>query len=147
MHFNDVHPEIWERTFKTTQERMICGDKCDDLHCLSNWHKSMLLEFLVSNKNMFLKLLLRKAINVLSSFSLVNEQTNGTLNMHPLAHAWARDRPAPKNQIQAWTRSAIVLSFATGCHGSQYFLQTAETACGFLHTRFSERCLEYSSTS
>ena len=54
--------------------------------------------------------LFRESVNILTSFSLVTvEESNGYISMHPLVHAWARDRMTEAEQKQAWIRTTLLI--------------------------------------
>ena len=55
----------------------------------------------------------REAITLLSSFSLISiDEVNNRLSMHPLVHAWARDRMDPIEQTKNWTVAASTLAIS-----------------------------------
>jgi tetratricopeptide (TPR) repeat protein len=58
---------------------------------------------------------LKKASAILASLSLVTrhhfEEDDG-ISMHPLAHAWARDRLGPMQQKQTWVSTACLFALA-----------------------------------
>lgn len=56
---------------------------------------------------------LRKARDILRSYSLINVSQNGTISMHPLAHSWARERLNSKAQEAAWASASSIIAFAT----------------------------------
>ncbi|OCL03456.1 TPR-like protein, partial [Glonium stellatum] len=57
---------------------------------------------------------LRQGCNLLASLSIITiNQTNRTISMHPLAHAWAKDRMDQRTKDGAWASAAAILSLAT----------------------------------
>lgn len=57
--------------------------------------------------------LTRKAISLLSSFSLItSSRTGGSISMHPLVHAWAKYRMSEDEQKRCWLRAASTLSLS-----------------------------------
>jgi tetratricopeptide (TPR) repeat protein len=53
---------------------------------------------------------LRKAISILSSFSLINRDKNGLVSMHPLVHRWARDRLGRSDEERKWTLTVSTIA-------------------------------------
>ena len=45
----------------------------------------------------------RKALSILSSFSLISRDRKGLVSIHPLVHAWARDRLSCSDEEVIWT--------------------------------------------
>jgi len=59
--------------------------------------------------------LIREAINVLSSFSLLTVTRSGdciSMQSHPLVHAWARDRMDETEQKRCWLKAASTLAMS-----------------------------------
>jgi hypothetical protein len=54
--------------------------------------------------------LIREAIALLSSFSLVKREANGLMSIHPLVHAWGRDRMEKEEQVDCWKKANYALS-------------------------------------
>ena len=54
----------------------------------------------------------RKALSLLSSFSLISRDKDDLISIHPLVHAWARDRLSCSEQERFWrvTTSTIAIS-------------------------------------
>jgi tetratricopeptide (TPR) repeat protein len=53
---------------------------------------------------------LRKALSILSSFSLINRDKNGLMSMHPLVHGWARDRLSRSDEEWKWTLTVSTIA-------------------------------------
>ncbi|RFU27703.1 hypothetical protein B7463_g8648, partial [Scytalidium lignicola] len=97
------------------------------IDCLSRWHVDHLKGILHENEDTgTLDLVrLRKARRVLVSFSLVtiNAKTKD-MSMHPLVHAWARDRLSHESQLVGWATAASFLSLSAGdLHNQEIFNQ------------------------
>ena len=64
------------------------------------------------------RLRFHRAVGALESFSLIiSTDMDGTLRLflHPLVHAWAKERQSPAVQIEAWQATATIL--ACSCEG------------------------------
>jgi len=59
--------------------------------------------------------LTRKAISLLSSFSLItSSRTGDCMSMHPLVHVWAKDKMSEDEQKRCWIKAASTLAMSTG---------------------------------
>ena len=90
------------------------------VHPLSPHHSTRLPEYLqqTSAKDTD-RLRFRQAVRVLESFSLVTlTEIDGSLSLslHPLVHAWAKERQTLTTQIRAWQSTATIL--ALSCEGA-----------------------------
>ncbi|KAI4122619.1 MAG: hypothetical protein LQ338_005713 [Usnochroma carphineum] len=78
---------------------------------------------------------LRAAVSVLQSFSLVHRDQNHLISIHPLVHAWARDRLIASDEDLIWTQatSTIALSvpwtFQTADYRFRRYLVPQVDAC------------------
>ncbi|KAH7380186.1 hypothetical protein BKA66DRAFT_420258 [Pyrenochaeta sp. MPI-SDFR-AT-0127] len=82
---------------------------------LRSWHVSKLPEFIDVQMEDWDNYRLNKASALLVSLSLVTRHSLGRiggLSMHPLAHAWAKDRLQPEQQCQAWVTAGCVLALS-----------------------------------
>ena len=82
----------------------------DNLYPPTTWHVSHLLPLIQVDTDEWDSFRLIEAIRMLKALSLVStDDYNGVLSvsMHPLIHAWARDRQSMKEQHNSW--------IATGC--------------------------------
>jgi tetratricopeptide (TPR) repeat protein len=103
--------KAWTKAIATTKE-----DPKDEIWLLSLWHVNHMRRILrqSSDSPKELDLLsLRKARGALQSFSLITiHQDTGDISMHPLVHAWAKDRLAADAQNIAWATAASILSLS-----------------------------------
>ncbi|KAH8657048.1 hypothetical protein BGZ60DRAFT_416641 [Tricladium varicosporioides] len=58
-------------------------------------------------------ILMASAVGLLISFSLINRDEDGRINIHPLVHEWCRERAKSEERIKAWKTTAITLSMMT----------------------------------
>ena len=145
LHFEGVPEEMFTKAW--TYSRILPGEGDDDdddndgedLWHLSKWHVSYLPTFMrqLSSKDLDI-ISLRQAISVLCSFSIITVHAEtGDISMHPLAHAWARDRLNPADRTSAWaTTSAILALSMEGLHHYHEFwrkLQAHVEFCLDLH--------------
>ncbi|KAH7401028.1 P-loop containing nucleoside triphosphate hydrolase protein [Phaeosphaeria sp. MPI-PUGE-AT-0046c] len=90
-------------------------DKMDGTYALEQWHVSQLPEFIDSQANEWDDYRLNKACALLTSLSLVTRHRSNNLDglsMHPLAHAWAKDRLEDKQQQAAWMCAGCLLAMS-----------------------------------
>ncbi|KAH7066288.1 hypothetical protein BKA63DRAFT_524118 [Paraphoma chrysanthemicola] len=89
----------------------------NDLATLNLWHVSQLPAFIETQADEWDDFRLKKASALLASLSLVTRHRHDeldSLSMHPLAHAWARDRLQKQQQEQAWLSAGCVLALSRG---------------------------------
>jgi tetratricopeptide (TPR) repeat protein len=85
---------------------------------LGRWHVTQLPEFANTEADEWDDYRLKNASKRLVSLSLVTRHALGDgggyggLSMHPLAHAWARDRLKQEHQQQAWIMAGCVLALS-----------------------------------
>lgn len=97
------------RMFRSSQEKHGIG-------YLWVWHSNRLRKLLhhqeVSMKE-FDSFSFVKARNALQAFSLItfNPESEG-ISMHPLVHAWAKDRLRPEEVYEAWSTASSILSLS-----------------------------------
>ena len=91
------------------------GDMKDEMGALGPSHVSHLPEFVDGQADEWDNYRLNKACALLVSLSLVTRQRSDDLDrlsMHPLAHAWAKDRLGNKQQQAAWVRVGCLLALS-----------------------------------
>ncbi|KAL3420952.1 Kinesin light chain 5 [Phlyctema vagabunda] len=122
---NGVSEEIFTRAWKYPHQ--IVEPAEDEIEFLSTWHmarRPKLLRAQDTTKELDLRGW-RAAREVLHSFSLVTltQDANGVcrISMHPLTHAWARDRLEAGAAAQAWAASATVLALSVHSSGWEDF--------------------------
>ena len=84
--------------------------------CLTAWHVSHLPSLVMSKTDSWDSFRLIEAIHLLKLFSLVSTDTSDgymSVSMHPLVHAWARDRQTTDQQHTSWLKTGclVALSF------------------------------------
>jgi tetratricopeptide (TPR) repeat protein len=52
----------------------------------------------------------RKALSILSSFSLINRDKNGLVSIHPLVHTWTRDRLGHSEEEGIWISAVSTIA-------------------------------------
>jgi tetratricopeptide (TPR) repeat protein len=93
------------------------GTETDEMDALTPWHVSQLPQFIDGEADEWDDYRLHKASALLVSLSLVTrhrfDELDG-LSMHPLAHAWARDRLGKEQQEASWVRAGCLLALSRG---------------------------------
>jgi tetratricopeptide (TPR) repeat protein len=107
-----VFAEAWARA----KERLKAeGTVMGDTYALGRRHASQLPEFIDGQANEWDDYRLNKASTLLTSLSLVTrhrlDDFDG-LSMHPLAHAWAKDRLGKEQQQAVWVRVGCLLALS-----------------------------------
>ncbi|KAG4431351.1 hypothetical protein IFR05_013165 [Cadophora sp. M221] len=113
--FNVLPLQIFEEAWKGCKEILQDSDKARTIDEFSQDHVSQLPNFVVPNEDEWDPFRLIEAVSLLASLSLVtrHDLNNGKgLSMHPLTHAWAKDRQYSKCQGVAWIAAGCVLGFS-----------------------------------
>ncbi|MDI1493452.1 MAG: hypothetical protein OHK93_005242 [Ramalina farinacea] len=90
------------------------GDADDTLN-MRAWHTSRLLLLMEVGDRQWDPYRLIEAVDLLKSFSLVSTDTHSgflSVSMHPLVHAWARDRQDSKEQNTSWITSGCIIAMS-----------------------------------
>jgi tetratricopeptide (TPR) repeat protein len=83
---------------------------------LNEWHVARLPSFIGSDNRQWDHYQLNEAIYLLNSLSLITivEQDGARgISMHPLAHAWAKDRKKTETRGQSWREAGSLLTLST----------------------------------
>jgi hypothetical protein len=91
------------------------NDEMDEMFALRKWHVSQLPDFIDGQADEWEDYRLNKASALLVSLSLVMRHCSDGLDglsMHPLAHAWARDRLGKQQQEASWVRVGCLLALS-----------------------------------
>jgi tetratricopeptide (TPR) repeat protein len=91
------------------------NDEMDEMFALRKWHVSQLPDFIDGQADEWEDYRLNKASALLVSLSLVTRHRSDGLDglsMHPLAHAWARDRLGKEQQEVSWVRVGCLLGLS-----------------------------------
>ncbi|KAJ5022565.1 acyl transferase/acyl hydrolase/lysophospholipase [Bipolaris maydis] len=87
----------------------------NEIDALRLWHTSQLPEFIDRQADEWDDYRLNRASALLASLSLVTRHRSDDLDglsMHPLAHAWAKDRLDQKQQQGAWVGAGCILALS-----------------------------------
>ena len=88
----------------------------DDLLRLTPWHVSHLPPPMQADADVWDSFRLIEAVSLLQAFSLVSTDTYDnylSVAMHPLIHAWARDRQDASQQHQAWLTAGCLIAISS----------------------------------
>jgi tetratricopeptide (TPR) repeat protein len=106
--------------FSRRESKQSRGWKMYEMDYLNEQHKCRLPELINHRGDKWDDYRLNKASVLLASLSLVTRHRSGPfegLSMHPLAHAWAKDRLDINQQQQTWISSASVFAFSRKVSG------------------------------
>jgi tetratricopeptide (TPR) repeat protein len=121
LHFDRVPELMFIQAWNYAQEIPTHGEEqpSQNISTLSHWHSSRLPGFMRHSPSGELDVLsLRLTADVLTSFSIITINKSHDISMHPLAHAWAKDRLKKPCQKAAWTRTASTLALSIERNGS-----------------------------
>lgn len=104
----------WEGAQKVSPN-LTDNDEDYEVELLTPWHVSQLPSLLGVNKVLWDSFQLMEALQLLKAFALVsieafNESTS--VSMHPLVHAWARDRQSDDEQHKSWLSMGCIVASA-----------------------------------
>ncbi|KAL9610453.1 MAG: hypothetical protein Q9167_004851 [Letrouitia subvulpina] len=122
---NGISEEIFQRASKYALELKDSELSSDDeqVWCLSNRHVTRLPECVQQGwSRPPYRLRWRKALQILHSLSIITiTEGNGpiTISLHPLVHAWAKERQDSQTRSRAWQSAAATL--ALSCEGYYAF--------------------------
>jgi tetratricopeptide (TPR) repeat protein len=108
--------QIFEEAWKGCREISQASDDDRGIDEFSRDHVLQLPKFMVPDEDKWDHFRLTEASSLLASLSLATRQDlNGCvgLSMHPLTHAWAKDRQDSKRQGVAWIATGCVLGFSS----------------------------------
>ena len=120
MHFSDFPEEAFEEAWKNSKDETLIFPhlrRSDEkmIYKLGQWHRSNLPAFMrqtLYNKDLDM-ISLRKARAKLASLSLINIDTaTGMTRIHPVTHAWSRDRLVDPGSADAWLNALAMLSLS-----------------------------------
>ncbi|KAG9239961.1 P-loop containing nucleoside triphosphate hydrolase protein, partial [Calycina marina] len=107
-----IFEEAWKGCQNVLRNNSVRARGIDEF---SLYHVSQLPSFIVLEKDEWNSFRLIEAISLLASLSLViRHDLDGDLglSMHPLTHAWAKDRQDSERQGVAWVVAGCVLGFS-----------------------------------
>ena len=122
MHFSDFPEEVFVETWKNSNNSEVVESHQrrsveKDIRMLDPWHRSNLPNFMrqkLDGDELDI-ISLRKARNQLESLSLINvDKSNFMTRLHPVTHAWSRDRLKCSKCEAAWLNALAVLSLSLG---------------------------------
>jgi hypothetical protein len=106
------------RVLKTVPAETDGTEELHTIYWIRPWHVAHLPEFVNTKADEWDDYRLKNARKRLLSLSLVTRHAlgdgggDGGLSMHPLAHAWAKDRLEKEQQQQAWIMAGCVLALS-----------------------------------
>lgn len=126
MHFSDFPEEAFQEAWKNSKDKEVVTSHLrpgnEKIYNLGPWHTSNLPAFMRQNLhgNELDIISLRTARAKLASLSLINiDAPNGITRIHPVTHAWSRDRLEDPESAGTWLSALALLSllFTEHHHG------------------------------
>ncbi|KAH9206731.1 hypothetical protein DL95DRAFT_315055, partial [Leptodontidium sp. 2 PMI_412] len=106
---------IFEEGWKGSKKITEANDEARAIDEFSQDHVSQLPSFIVPEEDEWDPFSLIKAFSLLASLSLVTRHdwdNDKGVSMHPLTHAWAKDRQDSKCQGVAWITTGCILGLS-----------------------------------
>lgn len=113
LHFSLLPTQIFEEAWR--RSRFILqtdGSDTRDIDVAGLWHVSRLPKFVNVDSEEWETFRLMEAASLLTSLSLVTKDGSFGLSMHPLAHAWAKDRQESGKCKQSWINAGCIIALA-----------------------------------
>ncbi|USP74753.1 hypothetical protein yc1106_02027 [Curvularia clavata] len=110
----NVFLDAWRGARDIIEANSYQNNEIDDL---GQWHVYQLPKFIDSQANEWDNYRLNRASDLLASLSLVTRHRSDDLDgfsMHPLAHAWAKDRLGQEQQQTAWIGAGCIIALSQG---------------------------------
>jgi hypothetical protein len=107
--------QIFEDAWHGSRHALDADDAESSIDRLSRWHVLQLPSFMVADSDEWDSYRLIEATSILTSLSLITRHSSAGifgLSMHPVAHAWARDRLGSNQQNQAWISTGRILALS-----------------------------------
>ncbi|EON65752.1 hypothetical protein W97_04991 [Coniosporium apollinis CBS 100218] len=116
LHSSILPLEIFQDAWEGSRRILLANHtNTSELGNLRQWHISQLPDFMVIEGSEWDAYRLVEASSLLVSLSLITRHdSDGVpgLSMHPLTHAWAKDRQELNQQGQAWIAAASILTLS-----------------------------------
>ncbi len=120
MHFSDFPESAFEEAWKNSKNKNLVKSNLSlsdekKIYLLEPWHRSNLPTFMRQTlyNNELDMISLRKARDQLASLSLINiDPFKGITRIHPVTHAWSRDRLKDPGSAGAWFNALALLSLS-----------------------------------
>ncbi|KFY02433.1 hypothetical protein O988_02162 [Pseudogymnoascus sp. VKM F-3808] len=116
LHSNALPLRMFEDAWKRSRDVLEVSDTEANIKTLCRWHALQLPEFMKMQTNEWDSYRLKKASDLLVSLSLVVRENlaggSSSLSMHPLAHAWAKDRQELGPQHATWMSAACIIALS-----------------------------------
>ena len=112
---NRLPVPLFEAGWKGAQSISPSTGDDDDMIRLTPWHVARLLPLMQPDAKAWDSFRLIEAVGLLKALSLVSTDTSDgflSISMHPLIHAWARDRQAMTEQHDSWIKTGCVVAMS-----------------------------------
>ncbi|RMZ80895.1 hypothetical protein DV737_g2799, partial [Chaetothyriales sp. CBS 132003] len=107
--------DLFEFAWKGAQSALAVQDNGNEMLALQSWHALHLPSFVPVNTKAWDQFRLTEAISELRSLSLVtmdSYEAYPSVSMHPLVHAWARDRQNEVEQRASWIEAGCSVALS-----------------------------------
>ncbi|TKA72754.1 hypothetical protein B0A49_04593 [Cryomyces minteri] len=115
MHNEGVPESVFTEAWEYSQYVSNTIDERSEVWKLSGWHVAQACSprFMAHGLSDKMDIIpLREARNLLASYSIITLNNDDDISMHPLAHAWAKDRMEDARQRKSWAITGSILALA-----------------------------------
>ena len=135
LHSSNVPFQIFENAWKGSQ-KILNTDRPPNQYTISLtlWHVSHLPPFLAEGQSFYFQwdpYRLREASHLLESLALIS-RTNGDIFMHPLVHAWAKDRQNEEQRGQSWLTAGCIIALSS--YESSFWIMNQSRLRAHIHS-------------
>ena len=116
MNYSPLPLSLFETAWAGAREVITDTEEDDEeVDLLSTWHVDLLISLIQPKSEKWSSFRLIEACHQLESLSLISINASGstkTFTMHPLTHAWARDRQEPQSQDRFYISTGAIIALS-----------------------------------
>ena len=116
MNYSPLPLSLFETAWAGAHEVITDMEEYDEVDRLSTWHVDLLISLIQPKSEKWSSFRLIEACHQLESLSLISINASGsttTTSMHPLTHAWARDRQERQSQDRFYISTGAIIALST----------------------------------
>ena len=115
MNYSPLPLSLFETAWAEAREVITDMEEDDEVRHLSTWHVDLLISLIQPKSEKWSSFRLIEACHQLESLSLISINASGsttTTSMHPLTHAWARDRQERQSQDRFYISTGAIIALS-----------------------------------
>ena len=115
MNYSPLPLSLFETAWAGARKVITDMEEDDEVRHLSTWHVDLLISLIQPKSEKWSSFRLIEACHQLESLSLISINASGsttTTSMHPLTHAWARDRQERQSQDRFYISTGAIIALS-----------------------------------